>query len=84
MNNYQLGWYGIAGAERHSTKTHIVTDGKPICGSRMRPEMEFQWCSNHPFLYEPECRRCVTVASSRGIPLKVVLTCICGARIDNR
>ena len=58
---YVLGWFGIPGApERFSTKTHIVKDGRPVCGARLGPTQEFQWCSPMGG-YVPECRRCAQI-----------------------
>lgn len=54
----QIGFWGVPGFESH-TKTHIVEDGKNICGTLPHPKAEFQFCAAWPSgLVKPECRRC--------------------------
>jgi hypothetical protein len=61
MNGY-IGWYGIPGGpEWRSTKTHAVVEGKPLCGSKLGENMEFQWCSTIEGNHLPECKRCEKV-----------------------
>lgn len=56
--NVEVGWFGIPGGPSwRSTKTHAVVDGKPMCGSRLGKDMEFQWCSHHGNIV-PECETC--------------------------
>ena len=54
-----IGWFGIPGASsRFSTLTHVVSGGKPICGAKLGPKQEFQWCAYGTKAIECECRRC--------------------------
>lgn len=56
-----IGWFGIPGGPAcRSTKTHVVREGKPICGARLGKNMEFQWCS-HEDISEPGCDRCKVI-----------------------
>lgn len=50
------GWFGIPGSTR-STKTHIVQDGKPICGAPISPLALFQQCTQGASP-DVECRNC--------------------------
>lgn len=52
----EVGFFGIPGG-RSGTMTHIVFHGKPVCGVRIHPKSEFQWCS-HGLHYIPECKKC--------------------------
>jgi hypothetical protein len=65
MNNGTgIGWFGIPGGpEWRSTKTHIVIQGKPVCGTRLGEEQEFQWCS-YIGAIAPECRSCQRIRRS--------------------
>ena len=56
-----IGWFGVPGGySSQSTKTHIVRNGKPICGTVIGDKQRFQWCSysprrNHDYI---ECEKC--------------------------
>lgn len=54
------GWWGRPGdmTGNCATKTHVVEDGKPICGSRIANDREFQWCSHGIRWDYIECERC--------------------------
>lgn len=56
---FSTGWYGIAGgASSDSSKVHALANGRPLCGWKPRPAMEYQWCAGgicFPYL---ECDRC--------------------------
>ena len=53
-----VGWFSIPGGpEWRSTKTHIVIQGRPVCGTRLSQNQVFQWCSNIGG-YIPECKSC--------------------------
>lgn len=54
-----VAWFGIPGdmAGTHSTLTHALVAGRPLCGARLRPTMEPQWCGTTHGLM-PECRAC--------------------------
>ena len=65
--NGSIGWFGIPGGpEWRSTKTHVVVDGKTLCGSRLGKNMEFQWCSHIDGLVAVECERCEAILAKRG------------------
>lgn len=53
------GWFGIPGGPEHrSTKVHVVRDGTPVCGARVGPEMQFQWCAPGTYWPYVDCTRC--------------------------
>lgn len=57
---FSVGWFGIPGGpESRSTKTHIVIHGKPVCGSVLSDEMEFQWCADSIYIDYVECHKCL-------------------------
>jgi hypothetical protein len=63
------GYFGIPGSYRagDQTKVHFVWETdmlrrRPICGARMRPTFEFQWCSAGFNRRYVECGRCKIVA----------------------
>jgi len=41
------------------TKTHIVFDGKPICGASIGKKLKFQWCANGVRRDYVECKNCL-------------------------
>lgn len=70
MSSYCIGWFGIPGANgRGSTKTHIVRnsgmipiDGRTaICGAKLGPRQEFQWCGDGALSVTVECEHCKTI-----------------------
>ncbi|MFV2015380.1 MAG: hypothetical protein ACC656_08135 [Candidatus Heimdallarchaeota archaeon] len=50
-----IGWFGIPGGKT-GTKTHIVKLGKPVCGTQIHKDAEFQWCSSYQI--DIECEHC--------------------------
>lgn len=52
-----IGWYGVPGGPEGSM-THVVHDGRPVCGTRFHRLAEFQWCCHDDWTYVPECERC--------------------------
>lgn len=60
LPNLSVGWYGFRDDERsRSTLVHVHVAGEgPLCGARLSPRMEFQWCSNTNTQYV-ECMRCL-------------------------
>ncbi len=52
------GYFGIPGTSR-TTLVHIVDNGRPICGSRVGPDQQFQWCAGGVRLEYVECARCI-------------------------
>lgn len=49
LHALETGWYGLPGSgkAKDRSRTHAVyADGHmPICGSKFRPGMSFQWCA---------------------------------------
>ena len=61
MKIYQTGWYGRAHQNNQSaisTNVHITIDGKPACGYKPHPTMQFQWCANQIIFGYIECTKC--------------------------
>ena len=52
----RTGCFGIPG--RYGGKVHVVSEGKPICGTRIDPRARFQWCANHLVRSYVDCERC--------------------------
>ena len=52
----QIGYWGVPGTVAR-TKTHLVEDGKNLCGVPVGRKAEFQFCSP-PSLTLAECARC--------------------------
>jgi hypothetical protein len=50
------GYYGIPG--REGGKVHVSTPDGPICGIRVDPQAQFQWCANGYVRSYVECARC--------------------------
>ena len=49
------------------TKVHIVRgNDKPVCGSRIGDNMEFQWCSMGIYMPYVECEHCKKWYYKRG------------------
>jgi len=56
-----IGWFGRCFNKDHkslSTKTHIVKEGKVLCGYIPHKTMEFQFCSGISQLEYLECDKC--------------------------
>lgn len=58
---YMTGYWGIPG--KNGGQTHINRNGKPLCGQRLHPKAEFQFCANRIHLPYVECQRCKQRAS---------------------
>ena len=59
MREISTGWFGVPGARSgSSSKVHLVAGGKPICGARLGPKMEYQFCSSTLSLEYVECEPC--------------------------
>lgn len=53
-----VGFFGIPG--RVSTgKTHIVNNGRAVCGATFSSGSEFQWCASTADALTPECNKCL-------------------------
>lgn len=50
------GWFGVPG--REGGLVHAVYMGRPICGTVMHPEAQFQWCCHGLNFSWIECERC--------------------------
>ena len=58
-----IGWFGRCFNYHHkslSTKTHIVNNGKVLCGYKPHKTLKFQWCASLESLEYLECERCKT------------------------
>lgn len=53
-----VGWFGVPGLAHTSTKTHLVSRNRPMCGARLRADQEFQFCAYGLKLDYIECDRC--------------------------
>ncbi len=56
------GYYGIPGEV--GGPVHIVQQGRPVCGSRVRDDSRFQWCAHGVAWHYVECQRCRRIAES--------------------
>ena len=55
----ETGWFGIPGGpEWRSTKVHICMRRRPVCGTRMGPNQQFQFCATGMYMPYVECKRC--------------------------
>jgi len=50
------GWFGVPG--KMGGMVHLVSSGKPVCGTRLAEGSQYQWCSPRANLEMVECRRC--------------------------
>jgi hypothetical protein len=50
------GYFGVPGKD--GGKVHLVTKGRPICGTRLPADSEYQWCSYSTRMEFVECERC--------------------------
>jgi hypothetical protein len=57
------GWFGIPG--REGGKVHAVFNKRPICGMRVDPRAEYQWCSHGLHWGYLECEGCKREALAR-------------------
>lgn len=61
---FSTGWFGIPGASsRLSTKVHLVSNGKPVCGSKISTKQEYMWCSHGIMRTYLECEHCKKIAN---------------------
>lgn len=70
MHIYQTGWFGIPG--RLGGKTHVLKNGKPLCGLHPHPAAEFQRCASEIVLQYIECRRCKERAANIVLPSRLM------------
>lgn len=56
----QTGYYGIPG--KVGGKVHIHFNGHPVCGAKIHPLAEFQWCANGIRYEYLECEKCEAIA----------------------
>ena len=57
-----IGYFGVPGG-KSAGLTHITAktpsgDIKPICGTPIHPNSEYQWCCPNWYSINPECKRC--------------------------
>ncbi len=53
------GWFGVPGRSSQGyTMVHIASEGKPMCGTRVRHNAEFQQCANGVVRSLIDCSRC--------------------------
>lgn len=54
------GFFGIPGREptHNSHKVHVVDKDKPVCGTRIHPKAQYQWCAHGIERSYVECERC--------------------------
>lgn len=58
--SYSTGWWGIPGdlSGHRSTKTHIASKGRPLCGVHLGRRMVFQFCASSVAINSVECLHC--------------------------
>lgn len=68
----ETGYFASASrTPSHSaSKVHIVVGGKPICGSVLGKDMEFQFCAGGAYLPYVECVRCLKKLARDKIPVR--------------
>ncbi len=60
-NHITIGWFGVPGCKEGGL-THLVNSDTdmPLCGTRLHPLSEYQWCSPD-WRYSVECERCKNI-----------------------
>ena len=58
LKDITIGWFGVPGSNRPGSKTHLVSNGKPMCGTVFSPKAEYQWCYPTMLDGRPECEHC--------------------------
>lgn len=55
-----VGYFGRLDAQHreHVTAVHLVVDGRPACGARPGPKMDFYWCGPPSEWGYVSCDRC--------------------------
>ena len=56
---------GFFANTKTSTKTHIVVNGKPLCGRILHQDSYFHWCSSQIVPEYVECMHCINKHRSR-------------------
>ena len=57
------GYYTISGETKRG-KVHITSiNGRPICGSHLHENAEFQWCASGIKLDYVECKHCIKIGT---------------------
>ena len=66
LTGTETGWFGIPGPEneRFSTKVHLVRYGKPLCGAKLSPRQEFQFCADGICFRMIECKHCKAIVNA--------------------
>lgn len=54
------GYFGIPGnKDRHDNHhVHVVDNGRPVCGTRVHPGSQYQWCAHGIQQDYVDCQRC--------------------------
>jgi hypothetical protein len=53
----RVAWFGVPGQHSGSGVTHLVCEGRCICGTQQHPKAKEQFCAYEGMLM-PECRKC--------------------------
>jgi hypothetical protein len=64
IKDITIGWFGVSGSKRSGSKTHLVLNGKAMCGSVFSSKSEYQWCFPNFLMGNPECERCKLIKSN--------------------
>lgn len=62
------GYFGVPGNSRGRWTVHLVDDGKPVCGTRMPRDSEFQSCATGIHIQLIECKICRKRAATMLLP----------------
>ena len=60
MKGFKIGGYSVGywANTKRWTQTHINEDGKPVCGSRIKKDLWYQWCADGKVFEYIECEHC--------------------------
>jgi hypothetical protein len=58
-DNYEIGYYAN---EHRGGVTHLIKNGKPVCGYNHANCFHFQQCAKFIYLNILECKRCLAKA----------------------
>lgn len=61
INMLQTGYFARATEKGHknkSTISHLLKDGKVLCGYKPHKTMQFLWCSTGAKMSHVECNKC--------------------------
>lgn len=69
------GWFGVPG--KTGGMVHLVSFGKPACGTKLAEGSRYQWCSPKANLGIVECGRCKKIGGKVISPLKPLAKYLC-------